>query len=369
MGTKVTDLTELAATPEDDDVLHIIDVSDTTGGSAGTSKKIQVSNLPGGSSGTVTSVDVTGGTGITSSGGPITTSGSITVGITAGGVDTASIADDAVTNAKLGLDAVGTTEIQDEAVTTDKLVDDAVTGDKLDAAVTDLSDTPASLGTAGQVMQVNTGATALEFVSPVRDLDGLSDVNVGSLADRQTLIYSSASSEFRNGNLNLADAADVSSASPTNEQVLSYNSTSGDWEPRTISGGGGGTNNMMKTFAFFDNNVRNVYIPMSSESETSSIQRYNRFVCPVDMDVTKIVFYTGYTLSGGTGGSVQTGSVSGSTFTAIETQSFSSTTSGGVVTLTFTATSFTAGNIYAFKMNNGFGSAYGNIAGNILFEV
>ena len=45
MSTKVTDLTELAATPNSTDVLHIVDVSDTSGGSAGTSKKIKVSNL------------------------------------------------------------------------------------------------------------------------------------------------------------------------------------------------------------------------------------------------------------------------------------------------------------------------------------
>jgi hypothetical protein len=45
MSTKVTDLTELAATPDSTDVLHIVDVGDTSGGSAGTSKKIQVSNL------------------------------------------------------------------------------------------------------------------------------------------------------------------------------------------------------------------------------------------------------------------------------------------------------------------------------------
>jgi len=45
MSTKVTDLTELAATPDSTDVLHIVDVGDTSGGSAGTSKKIKVSNL------------------------------------------------------------------------------------------------------------------------------------------------------------------------------------------------------------------------------------------------------------------------------------------------------------------------------------
>jgi len=47
MATKITDLAELAATPANDDVLHIVDVGDDTGGAAGTSKKIKVSNLTG----------------------------------------------------------------------------------------------------------------------------------------------------------------------------------------------------------------------------------------------------------------------------------------------------------------------------------
>jgi len=56
MSTKVTDLTELAATPDSTDVLHIVDVGDTSGGAAGTSKKIQVSNLLA-SAGSVDSVN------------------------------------------------------------------------------------------------------------------------------------------------------------------------------------------------------------------------------------------------------------------------------------------------------------------------
>jgi len=53
MATKITDLTELAVTAASGDFLHIIDVDDTTGGAAGTSKKIQVTNLPGGGGGGV----------------------------------------------------------------------------------------------------------------------------------------------------------------------------------------------------------------------------------------------------------------------------------------------------------------------------
>lgn len=44
MATKLTDLTELT-TPAGDDLLHIVDVSDTSGGSDGTSKKIKVQNF------------------------------------------------------------------------------------------------------------------------------------------------------------------------------------------------------------------------------------------------------------------------------------------------------------------------------------
>ena len=73
---KVTALTELTS-PASDDVLYIVDTSDTSGGASGTSKKIQVSNLGG--SGTVTSVAT--GTGL--SGGPITTSGTVSLANTA----------------------------------------------------------------------------------------------------------------------------------------------------------------------------------------------------------------------------------------------------------------------------------------------
>lgn len=60
MSTKVTDLTALGTT-NNADVLHIVDVDDNTGGTAGTSKKITVSNLLA-SAGAVDSVN--GATGV-----------------------------------------------------------------------------------------------------------------------------------------------------------------------------------------------------------------------------------------------------------------------------------------------------------------
>lgn len=57
MATKVTDLTELNQAPDNADYLHIIDVSDTTGGTTGTSKKITIANMPAGGGGAVSSVN------------------------------------------------------------------------------------------------------------------------------------------------------------------------------------------------------------------------------------------------------------------------------------------------------------------------
>jgi len=47
MATKLTDLTQLLTEPETGDMLTLVDVSDTTGGAAGTSKKISYSTLMG----------------------------------------------------------------------------------------------------------------------------------------------------------------------------------------------------------------------------------------------------------------------------------------------------------------------------------
>jgi len=48
MATKLTDLTALGATPDAADLLTIVDVSDTTGGASGTSKKVTYANLGAG---------------------------------------------------------------------------------------------------------------------------------------------------------------------------------------------------------------------------------------------------------------------------------------------------------------------------------
>jgi len=75
---KITALSILSSAA-DDDVLAIVDVSETSVSSTGETKKITKSNLVSGL-GSVTSVDVSGGsTGLTTSGGPVTSTGTITV--------------------------------------------------------------------------------------------------------------------------------------------------------------------------------------------------------------------------------------------------------------------------------------------------
>jgi len=78
---RLTDKTALGATPASDDLLMIVDVSDTTGSPEGTSKKITVANLGtgGGGSGTVTSVAVSVPSALSITGSPITTSGTIAI--------------------------------------------------------------------------------------------------------------------------------------------------------------------------------------------------------------------------------------------------------------------------------------------------
>lgn len=63
--TKLTALTELAATPASGDLAYIVDVSDTTDGSNGTSKKITRTNLIGGLAASGANSDITSLTGLT----------------------------------------------------------------------------------------------------------------------------------------------------------------------------------------------------------------------------------------------------------------------------------------------------------------
>jgi hypothetical protein len=162
---------------------------------------------------------------------------------------------------------------------------------------TGLTDTPASLGTAGQYLAVNSGATALEFVAAPSGggggatiLSGLNDVSTATPANNQvltwdsgtslwqpitptssssgisltdlsasnnapgnaTLNYNSSTGDFiftppdlspylQNINSeNLADLSDVNNATPADGQVLTWDNANSYWKPATVSSSGGG---------------------------------------------------------------------------------------------------------------------------------
>jgi hypothetical protein len=109
--------------------------------------------------------------------------------------------------------------------------------------------------TKGQLIQ--RGNTNWEVITGLA-IDELLDVQITTIANGDTLIYDSGTNKFENVPLatvattgdytdlinqpsiptNLDDLADVNAPTPSNGQVLSYNSTSGDWEAVTPASGG-----------------------------------------------------------------------------------------------------------------------------------
>ena len=202
-------------------------------------------------------------------------------------------------------------------------------------------------------------------------LSDLSDVNTGSPSSPNTLIYDGVG-EFRAGNLDLGDLANVDGTTPTNNDVLTYDSGTSQWRPAAGGGGGGGSNFISHAYAFFDSSHRDVYIPITTEGESTSRQRYNRWVAPCDGSVKSISWYGTTNLTAtGAPTKVEVYKMTGSTtFVVIGTANFTSITGYVGQVSNFSTNTFSAGDTLYFFLTNNFGTTpVYNVSGNILFDV
>ena len=162
-----------------------------------------------GGTGTVTSVDVTAGTGIASSGGPVTTNGSITVGL------------DATTQASLAQVATNTTDIASNAA------DIATNTSNISTNTANITSNTTAISTKADI------ASPAFTGNPTAPTQGAGD----SSTKLATTAY--ADTAVANLSLNTTDLSDVSTTLPVGGQVLEYNAATSSYEPVTLSLGTG----------------------------------------------------------------------------------------------------------------------------------
>jgi hypothetical protein len=117
--------------------------------------------------------------------------------------------------------------------------------------------------------------------------------------------------------------------------------------------------------AFFDNTIRNVYLPFTSEVEGTSLQRYNRIIIPIDCSLKKVVAYI---ISDQTAGVVAIDLRNGISGVSIESASAGGLSSG-IQTWTYSSNSLSAGDVVALFMTGAGSVALGNVMYTVYFEV
>ena len=110
-----------------------------------------------------------------------------------------------------------------------------------------LTDTPGSMGTAGQFLTVNSGGNALEFTAAptgVTTLAALTDTDFTTTAPAggDVLFYNQPTSNWVPApfTIDFIGGVDTVTTPPTDGQVLVYDASVGSWKPGNQTGGGGG---------------------------------------------------------------------------------------------------------------------------------
>lgn len=173
--------------------------------------------------------------------------------------------------------------------------------------------------------------------------------------------------------VNVSELDDVTLTSLANDHVLKYNSSTSKWVNAAESGGGGGgggTNYVQLNWAFYDTKVRDVFLPIVTDSESESLSRRLMYIAPFDGRLVKCSFFTTTGNSGGTGISLtireQTTDAS---YTDLETQTLTALAANTGSVMTFTNNSFSAGDSLTFWLENNTGVIFGHMTGTLLFQV
>lgn len=107
-----------------------------------------------------------------------------------------------------------------------------------------LTDTPGSMGTAGQFLTVNSGGNALEFTaapSGATTLSALTDTDLTTTAPQAGDLLTYTGTTWVPSPISLSGSLiDVMIPSPSDGDVLTYKSATGTWESAAPTGGGGG---------------------------------------------------------------------------------------------------------------------------------
>jgi len=393
--SKLTDRTELTVQPADDDLVHVVDVDDTTGSADGTSKKITVQNLLLGAGGSSTTITVRN-----NSGGTITKGKAVYITGVVSGTPTISlasnlsssttpavglVAEDIANNADGNLLAFGElTNIDTSGFTPSATLYLGTLGNLTTTKPTGTA-LIQNIGTCLKV-SASTGSILVEGAGRTNDVPNIPDGqawvgnssgvatpttlgavatgnNFTDLSDTPSTLTANYAVQVNSGGTALGlvpavrqlnDLQDVTLGTISNGDVITYDSGTSQWRSQAPSGGGGGSDSFAKFATQFNTATTAGHWRLWSlynNSSMTSAQWYTQMPLPAAGSFTDIVVSVQANESC-TFGLFKNVSLFSTITTASPTYTQSLTTSGANTIHTFTmpTNSFAAGDRVAFAI-------------------